>query len=121
MFLTIWHEPEDQVGGAGSARPADYAAMYRYVVTELRSLGVTNAVFVMNYMGFNGWSNMVDALYPGNDVVDWIAYDPYGFKMHTDFGQFLDTANETAGRASTAGPPRRPRASRSCWPSGAST
>jgi hypothetical protein len=52
-------------------------------------------VFVVNYMGFNGWASMVDELYPGNDVVDWIAYDPYGFKMHTDFGEFLDTSNKS--------------------------
>jgi hypothetical protein len=92
VFLTVWHEPENDLGGVGSGRTAgDYAAMYRYVVTKLRSLGVTNAVFVMNYMGFNKWSTIVDQLYPGDDVVDWIAYDPYGFSTHTDFGAFLDT------------------------------
>jgi hypothetical protein len=94
LFLTIWHEPENDVGAAGRSE-ADYVSMYRYVVTKLRSLGVTNAVFVMNYMGFSGWSGMVDPLWPGNDVVDWIAYDPYGFKSHHDFGEFLDTASKS--------------------------
>ena len=59
MFLAIWHEPENDMKGCGSGKTeADYAAMYRYDVTRLRSLGVTNAVFVMNYMGFSGWSDI---------------------------------------------------------------
>ncbi|MGE0000122.1 MAG: hypothetical protein AB7U39_24645, partial [Ilumatobacteraceae bacterium] len=94
LFLTVWHEPENDITSSGRTE-ADYVAMYRYVVTKLRSLGVTNVVFVMNYMGFSGWSSMVDQLYPGDDVVDWIAYDPYGFKSHDDFGEFLDTANKS--------------------------
>jgi hypothetical protein len=93
LFLTIWHEPENDAGGAGRT-PADYVAMYRYTVTKLRSLGVTNVVFVMNYMGFFGWADMFDGLYPGDDVVDWIAYDPYGLSGHNDFGMFLDTKKQ---------------------------
>jgi hypothetical protein len=94
LFLTIWHEPENDVGGNGRST-ADYAAMYRYVVTKLRSLGVTNVVYVMNYMGYYGWSDMFDELWPGADVVDWIAYDPYGAASHKDFAQFLDTKNKS--------------------------
>jgi len=93
LFLTIWHEPENDVGGAGRT-PADYVAMFRYTVTKLRSLGVTNVVFVVNYMGFFGWADMFDELYPGDDVVDWIAYDPYGFAGQADFGQLLDTKKQ---------------------------
>jgi len=93
IFLTIWHEPENDVGGAGRT-PAEYAAMFRYTVNKLRSLGVTNAVYVINYMGFYGWADMFDELYPGDDVVDWIAYDPYGAAGHDDFGMFLDTKKQ---------------------------
>ncbi|MGD9997724.1 MAG: hypothetical protein AB7L17_12305, partial [Ilumatobacteraceae bacterium] len=91
LFLTIFHEPENDVQGAGSGyTEADYVAMYRHVVLRLRELGVTNAVFVWNSMGFPKWATMFDKIYPGNDVVDWIAYDPYGFKYHDDFAEFLD-------------------------------
>jgi hypothetical protein len=93
LFLTIWHEPENDVGGSGRSE-ADYVAMYRYTVNKLRSHGVNNVVFVMNYMGFFGWADMFDGLYPGDDVVDWIAYDPYGLSGHDDFGMFLDTKKQ---------------------------
>ena len=95
MFLTIQHEPEDDVRdepGSGMT-PADYVAMYRHVVTSLRSLGVGNVVFVMGYMGFERWAPIVDELYPGDDVVDWIAYDPYGFEGDDTFGALLNKPN----------------------------
>ena len=96
VFFAVYHEPEDSlVTTAGSGyTAADYVAMYRRVVTRLRSAGVTNAVFVMNYMGFYGWAGSIDALWPGNDVVDWIAFDPYGFAVHDDLG---DTFNQPWG------------------------
>ena len=79
LFLNIYHEPEDNViATAGSGMtPQDYAAMYRRVVTKLREAGVTNAVFVWNVMGHYGWESYLDALYPGDAFVDWLAYDPY--------------------------------------------
>jgi hypothetical protein len=92
VFLSIWHEPENDLNG-GSRNEADYVAMFRHVVTQLRALGVTNAVYVMNYMGFYGWAQNADALYPGDDVVDWIAYDPYGFAAQKDFGLLVNTPN----------------------------
>ena len=81
FYLTVWHEPENDIRGAGSGfTTSDYAAMYRHVVTELRSLGVTNAVYVWNMMGFSRYHDIFDDLYPGDDVVDWIAWDPYSLK-----------------------------------------
>lgn len=93
LFLAIYHEPENDVGPAGSGMTAaDYVDMYRRVVAEMRAAGVSNVVFVMNYLGFDDWSASVDAFYPGNDVVDWIAFDPYGFKAQTSFTKLLNTA-----------------------------
>ena len=92
LFLAVWHEPENDQDVLGSA--ADYVAMYRHVVGRLRDLGVTNAVYVMNYMGFALWADVVSDFYPGDDVVDWIAYDPYGFGSHNDLDAFLNEAAE---------------------------
>ncbi len=81
FFLTIHHEPENDVRearGAGMSA-ADYAAMFRHVVRRLRQGGVTNAVTVMTYMGAPNWASepWFERLYPGDDVVDWVGMDPY--------------------------------------------
>lgn len=81
FFLTVHHEPENDVRESpGSGMTAeDYAAMFRHVVLRLRSRGVHNAVTVMTYMGAPNWSAQpwFERLYPGDDVVDWVAMDPY--------------------------------------------
>lgn len=96
LFLTVFHEPEnDVVDEAGSGMtPGDYVDMYRYVVTRLRELGVRNAVYVMTFMGFDRWASIVDDLYPGDDVVDWIGYDPYGRLTDQSFADFLNRPND---------------------------
>jgi fibronectin type 3 domain-containing protein/beta-mannanase len=85
IMFTIFHEPEDDVstgtactglkGSAGS--PADYVSMWRNVRERFDARGVTNVVWVMNYMGFEGWDCLVTSLWPGNDKVDWVMWDPY--------------------------------------------
>ncbi len=79
VFLTFHHEPEDQVGSSyGSA--GDYAAAFRHVVERFRARGVGNAVWVWNVMGAQKWHGLyTGGLYPGDDVVDWIAWDPYNW------------------------------------------
>jgi hypothetical protein len=95
IFLAISHEPENEFKTSASSgmTPADYVAMFRHVVTELRSLGVTNAVFVWNVMGFDGWASVIDSFYPGHDVVDWIAYDPYGHVAQDTYDKFVNRPN----------------------------
>lgn len=81
FFLSIFHEPENDINAAaGSGYTAkDYRAMHRYVVQRLRAKGMDNAVFVMVYMGAPKWGaqSWFKDLYPGDDVVDWLGYDPY--------------------------------------------
>jgi hypothetical protein len=87
VLLAIQHEPEDNVvPAAGSGRTAaDYVAMFRHVVSRMRDDGATNVSFVWDTMGYQGWgaSGRYDQLYPGDDVVDWIAADPYGADLTT--------------------------------------
>jgi hypothetical protein len=90
IMLTIHHEPENDVSGGGegcsasksyvgrAGTPAQYRAMWRTVRQRFDAKGVDNVVWVMNYMGYSGWDCIVDDLYPGNDLVDWIKWDPYG-------------------------------------------
>lgn len=97
FFLTIHHEPEEEVKPtAGSGYTAqDYRAMYRHVVLRLRAQGATRIVTVMNYIGLPKWGSQpwFENLYPGNDVVDWIAYDPYIFGSGSYWGPVSDLFN----------------------------
>jgi beta-mannanase len=78
VFLAFHHEPENDVGGAG--QPADYARAFRRVVDGFNRVGADNVIFVWNMMGFvGGHGDIYPTLYPGNQYVDWIAYDPYNW------------------------------------------
>ncbi|MEV0584222.1 hypothetical protein [Nonomuraea sp. NPDC050310] len=94
FFLTVHHEPEDDVSPAeGSGMTADdYAAMFRHVVLRLRERGVRNAVTVMTYMGAPNWASQswFERLYPGDDVVDWVAMDPYADARVADFSGLVN-------------------------------
>lgn len=102
FFLTIHHEPEndvDETKGSGYTA-ADYAAMYRHVVQRLRDDGATNVVTVMTYMGYAKWPAQpwFDQLYPGDDVVDWIALDVYAYSTpgygYGDFGEMVNRGGD---------------------------
>ncbi|RJL33292.1 hypothetical protein D5H75_10800 [Bailinhaonella thermotolerans] len=77
-------------GGGNGAD--DYRRMFRHVVTRLRGHGVTNAVTVMTYMGAVNWGAKpwFGRLYPGDDVVDWIALDPYADGRVDDFAALVN-------------------------------
>lgn len=97
FFLTIHHEPEDEVKprpGSGYTA-ADYRAMYRHVVQRLRKRGARKVVTVMTYMGWAHWGvkPWFQDLYPGHDVVDWIAYDPFVWGKASDFAALVNPPN----------------------------
>ncbi|HEX3081737.1 MAG TPA: Ig-like domain-containing protein [Candidatus Saccharimonadia bacterium] len=88
LFLTVFHEPENDVssGGQGcgsitykgsSGTPADYKAMWQNVRNRFDAAGVTNVVWVMDYMNYSPWDCLVDDLYPGNNLVDWVFFNAY--------------------------------------------
>jgi hypothetical protein len=89
IFLTINHEPENDVSGGGqgcsvtyrgsAGTPADYKAMWANVRKRFDAAGVTNVVWVMDYMNYSPWDCLVDDLYPGNNLVDWVMFNAYGY------------------------------------------
>jgi glycosyl hydrolase family 26 len=103
FFFTVHHEPENDVRpwqGSG-ASAADYAAMYRHVVERLRSRGVDNLVTVIAYMAYVPWNTRpwFPELYPGDDVVDWIAWDVYAYSdPGFGYGDFAEMMNRRASR-----------------------
>lgn len=88
-FMAFHHEPEENVTGFGtgsSGTPAEYRAAWRRVVERFRAAGATNVIWVWKMVGgqftpigtqaynFAGTGN---SLWPGEDVIDWLAWDPY--------------------------------------------
>jgi beta-mannanase len=77
---------------------SDYAAMFHHVVERLRQHGVTNLVTVFNVMGFSGHGVQpwFGDLYPGDDVVDWVAGDLYACREgNRPCGDFAGLVNQS--------------------------
>jgi fibronectin type III domain protein len=86
IFLTIWHEPQNDVSGgtscttkagASAGTPAQYRAMWQNVESRFKKDGVTNVVWAMNYSGYSKWDCLVPSMWPGNSLVNWVTYDTY--------------------------------------------
>lgn len=102
FFFTVHHEPENDVRehSYSGMRATDYAAAFRYVIKFLRAQGVTNLVSTMCYMAYTPWNvkPWFDDLYPGDDVVDWVAWDIYAYSdPGYGFGDFAEMMNRDAG------------------------
>jgi len=99
IMIAVWHEPEHFVNttpGSGMS-PPDYRAMVRHVILRLRAQGATNAVFVQIYQGFPAYAVQTwwTQMYPGDDVIDWIASDSYNSGNPTGYnsGDFASLVN----------------------------
>ena len=104
FFFTVHHEPENDVRpNAGSGYTAeDYRAMFRYVINRLRADGVTNLVSTMVHLAYIPWTTQTwwEDLYPGDDVVDWIAWDIYAYSdPGYGYGDFSELMNRTSSSA----------------------
>ncbi|MGH9224486.1 MAG: hypothetical protein ACRD2W_12070 [Acidimicrobiales bacterium] len=64
--------------------------MWANVRRRFDARGVTNVVWVMNYMNYPPWDCLVHDLWPGNDAVDWVAFEAY-------WSEQRPTWNETVG------------------------
>lgn len=76
IFLDFDHEPESH---HTDGTDADFVAAYRHIHDRFEALRATNVVWVWTVTGFEPHWGRYDALYPGDDVVDWVAWDAYNF------------------------------------------
>ena len=96
VFIGLQHEPEtnNELATAGNSAN-EYADMWRHVVTLAKANGASNVIWAWITTGSssNAGSNATtwNALWPGDDIVDWLCWDPYWSTTNkTDFyGQFL--------------------------------
>lgn len=77
IFMTFQHEPD---WATGFGTPEEYRAAWRHYVDVYRAKGVTNVVWtwIVTPTAFAS-GGTADALYPGDDVVDWVGYDVYNW------------------------------------------
>jgi hypothetical protein len=79
VLLTLHHEPDQTHYGT----PAEFVAAWRHYVAVFRDRGVTNVAWnwIMTPSSFRTppIGPGADALYPGDDVVDWMSLDPYNW------------------------------------------
>jgi len=83
-LMAFHHEPENNVPASGT--PAEYRAAYRRVVERFRAAGATNVIWVWKMIGGQFQpvgtaaydpSGTGDSMWPGDDIIDWLGYDPY--------------------------------------------
>lgn len=87
VFLSYNHEVDDAKGlGSGSnvnhqaaGTAEEYVAAWRRIVDRFRAAGATNVVYVWVVTGYQSDNTVYQRLYPGDNYVDWIGYDPYNF------------------------------------------
>ena len=110
IFLTIHHEPENDVSGGATGctvnspgtagTPAEYREMWSYVRGRFDALEVTNVVWAVTFMSYQPYNCMIDDLYPGNDLVDWVFFDNYGSGTNDSFeenvGRMYDFLSSTS-------------------------
>lgn len=94
FWLVIHHEPEDEVRetpGSGYTA-ADYRAMFRHIVGRFRARGVRNILFTVVFMGYTGYmaKPWFKGLYPGDDVVDWVGFDPFAKSNIKDYANLVN-------------------------------
>jgi hypothetical protein len=114
IFLSLWHEPENNVSPGGdpscpgvhfkgtSGTVAQYVNMWSYVESRFARDGVTNVVWAMDYMNYPAWQCLVNGLYPGDKLINWILFNGYGDgttpNFDADVGRFYSflTKNSNA-------------------------
>ena len=77
VMLALQHEPEMHLSESGTA--AEYVDAHHYVHDFFVNKGVENVVWVWNVTGAGEFFEIYNSLYPGDDVVDWVAWDPYNW------------------------------------------
>ncbi len=87
VMLVIFHEPENDLskngGSAGDA--SDYLAMWHNVRARFDAAGVDNVIWCWDTQLYSALIDDVISLYPGDDLVDWVMWDPYSFAGKTSY------------------------------------
>lgn len=78
-FMAFHHEPEDDCteNGGTFGTAANYASAWRRVRDRFNARGVTSIIYCWVMTGYKDHTALYNTLWPGDDYIDWIAYDAY--------------------------------------------
>ncbi|WP_327317183.1 glycosyl hydrolase [Streptomyces sp. NBC_01235] len=77
IFLSFDLEMDTRTPANGT--PEDYVRAYRHIHDRFRKLGVTNVVWTWITTGYLPHAELIKRMYPGDDYVDWVAYNQYNY------------------------------------------
>jgi hypothetical protein len=79
LAVPVWFGLDIEFDGANNVGelPADFVTYWRRAHDIFEVEGAINVDWVWNPSGYSGNWSKLPGLYPGNDVVDWIGWDPY--------------------------------------------
>jgi hypothetical protein len=77
FFITFDHEADGKAKLKARGTPAQFVAAWRHIRQVFRDAGATQAIWTWVVTGYPPNYPTVAKLYPGNDAVDWISWDPY--------------------------------------------
>ncbi len=83
IMLIVWHEPENDVGNAGTT--IQYVQMWQNVRDIFDANGATNVIWCWCIQNTTpaecscsaSFRAMLPSMWPGNTNVDWVMWDPY--------------------------------------------
>jgi hypothetical protein len=95
IFLSFDLEMDTRTPASGT--PEDYVRAYRHIHDRFRQLGVTNVVWTWITTGYLAHADLIERMYPGDDYVDWVAYNQYNYyRCHqADWLSFAQTQRAT--------------------------
>ena len=95
IYLRIGYEFD---GPHNELEPEEYVKAYRHIVDFIREKGVDNIAFVWHSYASEPFKDYpLDAWYPGDDYVDWVAISVFGHAYgDTEFGPHCDNVLEFA-------------------------
>lgn len=83
IMLCVWHEPENDVGTAGTTN--QYVEMWQNVQSIFAANGATNVIWCWVIENYAPLQYLLPGLWPGNSNVDWIGWDVYQGSSNEDY------------------------------------
>jgi hypothetical protein len=84
VLLVLHHEPENDVGRAGST--AHYQAMWRHVRSVFDDHGAVNVAWGAAFMNYDKWDSLLPQLWP-DPAPDWCWWNAYGSAQRPDWAE----------------------------------